>query len=170
MNRMDFEEFVHEGRAPGHAVSLKILETVRRDLNPAAWSVFSKLALIHFVVGAATLLLCPQFGIRLAGSGLGVMKYFIFLGDYACTALCGAIFVGSSALAAAVLLRPEEIRVIRRQKILQLATLSLLSLGVFIMAEATILAWFGMAWAAGALIGGMGALELGWRLRLRAFA
>jgi hypothetical protein len=162
----EFQDFMNsESSLPPRELSERILERVRADLNPNSWSVFGKLSLIHLIVGGLTLALCPQFGVRSWGEGMGLMHVFNALGTYGCMAACGAFFTGTSVFFAVLLLRPEEIRVLRRAKILQIGALTLLSLGAFVMADAEILLAFAAVWILGSLIGGASLLELGWVLR-----
>lgn len=151
--------------SPPKQVTDQILSMVHRDLNPNAWLIFAKLSLIHFGAGIITLSLCPQFGVRLFGEGPGLMKFFLNFGTYGCIALCGAFFVGVSLFISGLVLGREELRVLRRHKVLQISALTLLSMGAFIMADAEILFAFAAAWVLGSMIGGMAMLELGWLLR-----
>ena len=166
MNR-DFDEFKQiEPVLPPNSVTRSILARVHRDLHPSAWKVFSKLALIHFFTALATLSLCPQFGWRLFGDGMGLMQYFSGLGDTGCGAACGSLFLGTSLLTATFLLRPEEVRCLRKNRLLELGALTLLSLGFFLMIHAEIAIGFGLAWLVGSVLGGIATLELGWVIRL----
>ncbi len=150
---------------PPQALSERVLESVKRELVPNAWEVFAKLFMIHLVVGLATLAVCPQFGVRTLGKGPGLMELFLFLGPYGCMAACGAFFLGSSFLVAALLLSKEEIARIRRHRTLQLGALTTASLGAFLMLDAQILIGIGAAWVFGSLMGGALMLETGWLLR-----
>lgn len=164
----EFQEFMEaDSIAPPMEVSEKILVFVHRELNPNPWFIFSKLSFIHLAVGVLTLSLCPQFGVRFFGEGLGLMRLFIPFGTYGCITLCGAFFVGMSLFASGMILQIEELRVLRDHRILQISALALLSLGFFIMMDAEILIGFGVAWALGSILGGITLLEAGRFLRLR---
>ena len=169
MNR-DYQEFMtsSEVRAP-EKLRDNILSVVHRDLHPNAWQIFSKISLIHFFVGVVTLSLCPQFGVRIFGEGMGLMRLFASFGTYGCMAACGAFFVGTSLLVSAFILNRDELRVLKKHRLLQVAAITLLSLGAFIMADAEILFWFGLAWGLGSLLGGLAMLELGAFLRKHQF-
>jgi hypothetical protein len=168
MSKMEFEEFNSaDPMSPPQGISERIFARVHMDLNPSAWKVFSKLSVIHFVTALATLSVCPQFGFRLFGQGMGLMGYFMHLGEVGCTVACGTFFLGSSVLVAMMLLRPEEIRAIRSHRLLGLGALTLLSVGFFIMLQADFVLGFYLAWAVGSLLGGILTLEAAWLIRLR---
>lgn len=161
----EFQAFMSaEAVEPPSALSSEIVAKVHADLHPPVASVFSKMAAIHFVVGTLMLFICPQFGIALF-DGMGLMSLFMHYGEMVCSVACGAVFLGSSAFTASLLLRPEEINVIRRTKFLQLWILAMLSIGVFISLGATIVMTLGIAWVIGSVIGGFTTLELGWLIR-----
>lgn len=157
----DYQEFLAsgEGSAP-QALSKKILDQVSHLLNPSPLKVFAKLSLIHFIVGFVTLLFCPQFGLSLTSS-MGLMHYLMPFGQEVCMLGCGAFFIGTSLLIASVILKPEEIRVLRRGKVIQLASLSTLSFGAFIALGADIVVGLGLVWILGAILGGAATLEFG---------
>jgi hypothetical protein len=98
---------------------------------------------------------------------MGLMEFFMHFGEYGCMVACGSFFLGSSILGAMLLLRPEEIRVIRSHRILELGALTLLSVGFFIMLQAEVVLGFFLAWAVGALVGGIFTLEVAWLVCLR---
>jgi hypothetical protein len=164
----EFESFA-KGREkkPPKALSEALFAQVKADLHPSAVRVFSKLMGIHVAAAVATLSVCPQFGFRIFGQGMGLMHTFMALGPYGCMVACGAFFTSLSLLIAALLLSPEEVRKIRQNRVLTLGTLVLLSMGFFIMTDADILLSLAIAWFSGALIGSILTLELGWFIRIR---
>lgn len=148
---------------PG-SVSGPVLGRIRHELNPSAVLIFTKAALIHAIVGAITMLACPQFGFSFSGSH-GILHYLMQYGESVCMLACGAIFTSFSLLVASFVLRPEEIRAFRENQVLQLASLSTLSIGVFLCAGASIVFTLGLVWALGAIVGGAVSLEAGWAYR-----
>jgi hypothetical protein len=115
----EFQEFMgaEQAQVP-KAVSDSILARVHNDLNLSSWLVFAKVSAIHAVMGFITLLFCPQFGLGFT-DGMGLMALFMRFGDQACMVGCGAVFMGGSLLTASLVLRNEEIRVIRKTEATQ---------------------------------------------------
>ena len=162
----EFEEFLGvQPQLPPEHLSQSILSYVHSDLNPSPWKVFSKLSLIHALVGGITLLFCPQFGLSL-WDGMGMMHIFMKWGEQVCMLACGAVFMAGSLLVASLGLRVEEIRVIRKTELLQISILGLLSLGAFLCLGLNIVLSLAAFWFLGSLFGGIITLELGWKLRL----
>ncbi|MGK5085415.1 hypothetical protein WDW37_19175 [Bdellovibrionota bacterium FG-1] len=162
-----YSEFLNSPEAlPPAARTDQILATVRADLNPSVWRVFSKLGVIQLLVGALVLLFCPQFGISLF-PGMGLMALFMRFGEAGCMVGCGSVFLGASGLIGSAVLRSEEIRVIRNSRVLQLSVMTLLSAGVFVCLSGERVLTLGLAWVLGGLLGGVLSFELGRVVRLK---
>ncbi|MBC7386164.1 MAG: hypothetical protein H7301_08410 [Cryobacterium sp.] len=160
-----FLEFMGTGQAiVPKMLSESVLGRIQTQLNPSPFSVFVKLATIHFIVGFATLAMCPQFGISLTSS-MGLMQYLMQYGESVCMLGCGTVFMGVSFLVASLVLRPEEVKVLRRNRVLQISVLASLSLGGIILAGGEVELPTGMAWALGTIIGGSSLLQIGWTMR-----
>ena len=142
---------------------------VHAELNPSAWKVFAKASIIHSMVGALTMLFCPQFGIKLTSS-MGLMPYLMQFGEWACMFGCGVLFTGGSLLMISAILRTEEINVLRRHQILGLTSFVILSLSAFICLGADLIATMTLVWIIGAVIGGFAGLQIGWKIRSYAIA
>jgi hypothetical protein len=163
--RGDYQEFVSAPRIPvPAALSEAVTNRIASELNPSSASVFLKLAGIQAFVGTATLAVCPQFGHSFTAD-MGLMPYLMRFGDSVCMLGCGALFTGLSLLVASLVLRPEEVKVLRRQRVLQIASVATLSLGAFLCLGSEIVAALGMAWILGGVLGGAGSLQLGWSVR-----
>lgn len=161
----DFREFLDaDSSAPPAVLSDGVVKHVRAELNPSFWKILSKLALIQAASGAVSLLYCPQFGLSFT-SGHGLMHYLMQYGATVCMVGCGALFTGLSLLVASLLLRPEEVRVLRSHRLLQATVISALSLGAFACAGATMVGGLALVWAGGAILGAITTLELGWSIR-----
>lgn len=156
---------------PPARILSRLQETIHHDLKLTPWRVFSKLAGVHLISALLTLSVCPQFGMRVAGKGMGLMEMFMHLGTYGCMIACGFFFVGMSLVLAALLLKPFELLAIRRHRLAEIGSLVLLSLGFFAMAAPEeILFGLALAWAIGAMAGGFLILEFGWRVRRHGIA
>lgn len=132
----------------------RILNAERRRLVPGAQVVFAKLFSIHLVFGTLSLGICNQFGLNPFNTSLSLAEYFMTFGHSVCMTLCGTIFLGGTILVARILLSPREFLVLRRNVWLQLSSLALLSLAVFIALGAHMTLGIAMLWLLGALVGG----------------
>lgn len=160
-----------EASSPPPSILQRVQDQIHLDLKLTPWRVFSKLALIHLASALFTLSFCPQFGVRALGQGMGLMEKFMRFGEYGCMTACGFLFVGMSLLIAVPVLKPAELLAIRRHRMSEIGSLTLLSLGFFTMLRPeAVLVGFSLAWILGALAGGILFLEVGWRFRRTATA
>ncbi|MBK7842924.1 MAG: hypothetical protein IPJ71_04400 [Bdellovibrionales bacterium] len=151
----DFSDFVSsEGTSVPDNVSQNILSYVHRELNPSAWFVFAKLMGIHSVVGTLSLSICEQFGMSPFSTGISLTEFFMRLGHSICMALCGFLFVGLSVALAFFMLKSEELSVLKKNSWIQIPSLGLLSLAVFIGFGAEMVFGIGFLWFIGAMLGG----------------
>ena len=164
----EFAEFLSASELPAPLVLREaVLSEVHRDLNPSHKTVFLKMLGIHSAVSLLSLSICSQFGIKVLPLYDAMDAMMSVVGHTYCMAFCGLLYLGISALAFSLVLRPEEVKVIRRHKVLQLTLLSGLSLGVFLCLGAEVLLIPGILWLIGSLIGGIATLEVGWLLRAK---
>lgn len=157
-------------RMPPGEFSSDIKKAVSTELNPAHWRVLTKLFAIHFISGAVTLIFCPQFGIAFHAQSESLYGVFRWLGEYGCMIACGAFFLGTTGLFAAMLLKVQEVRVIRKSQGLQWALLSFISVGFFLAfqeQESAIPAGLVVAWIVGAVLGGSSVFGFSYLLRSR---
>ena len=151
---------------PSETLDRKVSNRVRSLLHPPIALVLGKMTLIYGAVGTGILLICPQFGLTLA-SGHGLLHWFSLMGPYPCMAACGALFLGSGAVVAGIVLRPEELRMLWPLRLFYFVSFGLLALALFWALGAEIALGLGLAWLVGS-VGGEGlAFELGWRYRVR---
>lgn len=165
----DFQAFSESNSvSPPQAVSEKILSEVSKDLDPALSPILFKVFFVYLIAGALTLLFCPQFGINLTG-GMGLMSLFMRLGEGPCMLGCGGFFMASGSLSAALALRPEELRKLRKSEWLWLPVLSLVLMSSLVCFGGEFLLSFGLFWLVGSVLGGVATLEAGWLLRRSAW-
>lgn len=161
----EFADFLNSPEEnPPRRISETLLARIYRSLNPSQWVVLAKLGAIHAGVGLLSLTVCPQFGMG-STEHSGFMSFFMRYGDVACQIACGALFLGLSILVASFFLRPEEVKVIRKNRLTQIAALLGLSLGAFVCAGGDVLSSLTLAWVFGALGASLISLELGWVVR-----
>jgi hypothetical protein len=153
-----------ENGGPPELITSKILEKVRRDLNPSAFLIFVKLAGLQVVTGFVTMLYCPQFGISLTSSS-GVMSFLMKYDEHICMAACGALFLSLCGLSIVLFFRPEELRELRRNQLALFSSLGIGSLGIFVCFGSGVLSTLGMAWFLGSIIGALTTFNFGFFLK-----
>jgi len=146
----DFESFLESGHAQ---LESSVLDSLKKELFPSFSSVAIKLGLIHLASSVLTLMACPQFGLRLFFEGHGLMHYFMKAGSVACFALCGALYLGATFWIAKIFLGEFEWAAVRKNAVLSMGTISLLSLGAFAMINGPELNFeVGFVWLLGAIV------------------
>lgn len=154
----DFGEFLDASEiTPPKSFSDQIFVRISLDLSPSLWAVLIKLSGLHAVIGGLSLLVCSQFGM---GRTTALTHAFMRFGDISCMALCGALFVGATGIAAGLILSSSEIRALRRFVYAPIFILQVLSLGIFVLFGAEVAFAVGLAWLAGGLIAGIVFTEL----------
>lgn len=162
----DFLEFLNTAPSPvPNPLTQLVLKKMTHLMNPSPWTVFSKVVQVHFFVGFLTLLFCPQFGVSIT-SQLGLMPYLMHYGHEVCMLGCGAVFTGFSVFTASWILKPEEIKALKANSLLQFFVLTSLSIGFFIALGAKIIFTLGLFWMVGAVLGAIFTLDIGWLMRL----
>lgn len=151
----EFNQFIStEPVAPPQSVSESILSNTKKMLNPSAWVVFFKLLGIHSVFGTLSLAICNQFGLNPFNTNLSLSEYFMTFGHSVCMLFCGVIFVGFSIVGAWILLNRDEFNVIKNNYLVQVFSLSFLSLATFVALGAHVGLSIGLFWLVGAVVGG----------------
>jgi hypothetical protein len=142
-----------------------ILASVRADLEPSGSRVLAKLGVVHLLTSFATLSICPQFGVRLFGEGMGIMHYFTAFGEPGCSLACGFFFLGATLLAAALVFSRAEWRQLRSRRFWSLTALVLPSIAFFKLMGGEFPLAFSLAWLVGAFACGLTMLEGVWRIK-----
>lgn len=162
----DFSEFVKaEGVSPPKHVTAHLHEKIYTSLNPSPFLVFAKLAVTAFVASSFSLLFCPQFG--LGTSKAGLMPYLMKISPLACHFGCGMLFVGLGVLVATFMLRPEELRILKKTKFLQISALSASMLGMFLCIGTSAFLALEWIWLLGGISGGLASVYSGAFIRER---
>jgi hypothetical protein len=151
--------------APSPELKTAIDGALASDLEPSFPLVLGKLGFIHVATSILTLSVCPQFGFRLFGEGMGLMHVLMRLGEWGCAVACGFLFVGASVLLGALIMRRSEWRSIRSNGLLALTALTLPSLGFFKVMDGEFFLEFSIGWLIGALLVSRLLLEGAWRLK-----
>lgn len=153
--KKDFKSFVDDaGNAAGSSFVLQKVQAEIAKSRPRTSSVAMKLGAIHLVSSFMTLMACPQFGLRLFFQGDGLMDLFMKISPTFCQVFCGAFYLAATVLLARLVLKYDEWLVIARSRLLTIAGLSLVSLGIFAMLNRGVSLQAGVLWLVGAAIAG----------------
>jgi len=164
----EFESFLKDsGSTPPHSVSQNVLAQVRADLHPSLKFVSAKLFGLHALGAGVVSLFCPQLGVGPIFGGHGIMHLFMQYGPLACATLCGAIFIGLSAVLATVFLSREELRMANQYRFLNVTLLASISFAGLMLAGGTSDRLSYAFWIAGAIGTGWLVMSLGASVRLR---
>ena len=159
---MDLINFLRNPESrPPKDLDDKILNFVKRDLLPNHKVIFGKLFLIQAFVGAIVLLFCPQFNFSLTGNYELFHFFHRNFGMYACTAICGGIFLGSGLFFATFILGRGELAAINKSKILYPMALSGLFILIFLFLGAKMYLDISLAWFFGSSLLAIISFEFG---------
>ena len=161
MFQKELDEFLScEAHQAPYDISNDLRQKIHSELNPPVPVVFSKLATSMLFAGGLTMLVCPQFGVG-GNFGTWMMDIAMQYGMEACHFACGAFFSSVGILAALMILNSEEIKLLRKTRILQLGAVTALSLSLFICLGFTGFTTLEGFWLAGAFLGSLSFFELG---------
>lgn len=115
MKNKDFLDFLIN-REPAPA-ALKLAAKKDIALSFQGSSIITKFLIFNFLGALFSMAVCPQFGLGLV-EGHGITHTFRMIGEWACAAFCGSLFLTSGLLVAFIGMKGEELWWIwRRYKI-----------------------------------------------------
>lgn len=148
------------------AISKRILNDIKKRLNPDLKYILSKLLAVHTLTTIITLAVCPQFGFQVIKTSLNLMHYFMQFGQHFCDFACGAFFTTISCLIALFIISRDELRAIRHHKVILTSAILLVSIGFFSIMNTQLFFELSFLWIFGASAGAMLVLEVGTKIRL----
>ena len=164
----EFESFLRaEEITPPGAVSKKIQNTVRADLEPSLKLVVAKLFGLHAIALGLVVAICPQLGVGPLIGGHGLMHFFMAFGRLPCAAFCGGLLLSISAVLVTIFLGREELRLANRYRFLNVTLLASVSFAGLMLAggESDQLSY--AFWILGAIVAGWLTLRVGSSVRLK---
>lgn len=150
----EFSDFKNSESKSSH--NKMTLEKVHEQIlaeAPRLSMVLAQLLGLHLISSLITLMICPQFGIRLFFDGHGLMSFFMQAGTQGCFLLCGLFYLGTSFAAARLFFNHEEWIFIRKTRVLSATVLALLSMGVLKMYGEELNMQLSAMWFLGAYLG-----------------
>jgi hypothetical protein len=161
----DFTEF---SQVDSNTVKVpeSLFVTIKNRLFPSPWVVFSKISVLHLVVGFLSLGICHQFGLNPFNTERSLADWFMTVGGHEfCMLACGIFFMATTFLLSNLWLSLEELETIRRFEWLQSSLIIFVSIAAFYFFGAELVASIVGLWALGAIIGAFISIEGSFRLR-----
>ena len=156
----EFLEFVNSDHiTPPAILTEKLKITIRQDLRPAIWKIFSKLAGMQAVCATFTLFFCPQFEIGFAKHDY-LANLIQHSGGFGFMIVCGIIFLGGGAVIAPFFFKQTEIKAIEKSVLIYFPTVALLAVMLFYSLGAYIDWTLGLPWFLGGTFGSVIGFEL----------
>lgn len=149
-----FQSFIDVDEVhPPRLVSDTIRSQVKRDIDPTLRQVVTKFFALQAAALAATLTVCPQFGLGPIGGGHGIMHVVMKYGEAACAVFCAFILFGTTLLLARFFLTQHEKRVAANSSFATATVVSSLSFAFFMVLDAVtpsvvVNITYGLIWAA----------------------
>lgn len=161
----DYHDFLNTEEVPvPPELSHRVLTLIKRRMFPSVSQIFIKLLMLHIPISILSLLVCDQFGMSPFERNFSLYRYFMYFGHSVCMFLCGSFFIGGSILISGFILRPHEVRALRKKSYIQSFFLAGISYGSFLMFGAQITLSIALVWLLGAILGGMISSEIVFRL------
>lgn len=165
---IEYEEFISDNNSNlPQNVKENVFTKIHNLMNPNAFKVFFKILGIHLGVGFLSLSICHQFDVNPFNTQFSLSDYMMeWGGHYFCMFGCGVLFISLSLFLAGYLLSLEEIVALKRTRFLQILSLGLISLGLFVGFGADMAIGIAALWIMGVFVGGILATETIWRVKL----
>ena len=158
---LEYEEFLNADKSEmPDDVHQRVLTKLKKLVDPSPLTVFFKVLSIQTVIGFLSLSICHQFGLNPFNTETSLADWMMHVGGHnACMVGCGVLFVGLSLFLAGCFLSIEEVIALKRTKVLQTLALGVISMSLLIAVGAQVALTIGVLWFAGAMVGGMVAVE-----------
>lgn len=161
----DYHDFLNTEETPvPPELSHRVLALIKRRMLPSVSQIFIKLLMLHIPIGILSLLVCDQFGMSPFETNFSLARYFMYFGHSFCMFLCGLFFIGGSVLISGFILKPHEVKALRKKSYIQSFFLAGISYGSFLMFGAEITLSIALVWLLGAILGGIISSEIVYRL------
>lgn len=106
MKNKDFLEFILDKQTVPTAVKKAVALDIR--LSFQAKSILLKFLAFQIIGASFSMSVCPQFGLGLV-EGHGITHVFRMIGDWACAAFCGTLFLSSGMIVSFIGMKGEEL-------------------------------------------------------------
>jgi hypothetical protein len=131
----EFLEFLTNKMTP--PVALKKATALDVSLSFHKYSILSRFFFFQILGATFSMSFCPQFGLGLV-EGHGITHVFRLMGDWACAAFCGSLFLSSGMMVAFLGMKGEELWWVWRRYKFSLVLLPGLLWGLLMLTNITL--------------------------------
>ncbi|MBU6152823.1 MAG: hypothetical protein KGP28_00845 [Bdellovibrionales bacterium] len=136
-----YSEFLSGSEVVPEGLHERVRAELEARMKPSFFRILFSILKAQIILGALTLLVCPQFGIGPLGGGDGLMGWVESYGHLICGTYCGSIFVGLNVLYARFFLPLDDRNAIRSEPMLPFGVLGVISFSLIVMVS---LMWNGI--------------------------
>lgn len=105
-NDNEFLEFITHNEAPSRELQQVVHKDITLSFNGP--TIIGRFLLFQLLGAFFSMSICPQFGLGLV-EGHGITHVFRIIGDWACAAFCGSLFLSAGLMVAFVGMKGEEL-------------------------------------------------------------
>ncbi len=105
-NDNEFLEFITHNEVPSQELTQAVHKDITLSFNGSA--IIAKFLLFQLLGAIFSMSVCPQFGLGLV-EGHGITHFFRIIGDWACAAFCGSLFLSAGLMVAFIGMKGEEL-------------------------------------------------------------
>lgn len=104
--KSEFLEFISQSELPPQSLDLSTKKDILLSFHKR--EILSRFIFFQVIGALFTLSFCPQFGIGLV-EGHGITHIFRMIGDWACAAFCGSLFLSAGMITCYLGMKGEEL-------------------------------------------------------------
>jgi hypothetical protein len=105
-NKKDFLEFITQNERPPVDLNISTKKDIQLSFHKK--NILTKFLIFQIIGACFTLSICPQFGIGFV-EGHGIAHHFRMIGDWACAAFCGSLFLSAGMIVCYLGMKGEEL-------------------------------------------------------------
>jgi len=160
----EFLVFMSNRESPSLTLSTRVKEEVFNHLHPSPWLVLVKFIFFQFIGGAASVVLCPQFGLSYHPLP-GIFSWALSANELIGIAFSGAFFMSTGSVIATFIMSAEERTVFQSLRWILIPLTASLFLSFLEVLSGNVMLDTAIVWWLGAVLSGIVIFDLIDRLK-----